>query len=132
MADFLERAQRAVEAGLAYARDHELRMTFVVVDRTTQPVAAARMDGARLGTWDIAVAKANTAFRFQSPTIELKGRIVPENRAAIQALMERIVFLGGGVPIAEDGELVGAIGASGGVEDQDVESAAACLAAFLR
>jgi uncharacterized protein GlcG (DUF336 family) len=128
--DFLERAQRAVEAGLVYAREHELKMTFVVVDGTTEPVAAARMDGARLGTWDIAVAKANTAFRFQSPTIDLKGRIVPENKAAIQALMSRIVFLGGGVPIVENGRVVGAIGASGGVEDQDVESAAACLSAF--
>ena len=130
MADFLERAQRAVEAGLAYAREHDLRMTFVVLDHTTEPVAAARMDGARLGTWDIAVAKANTAFRFQSPTIDLKDRIVPENKAAIQALMTRIVFLGGGVPILDAGVPIGAIGTSGGVEDQDVESAEACLAAF--
>jgi uncharacterized protein GlcG (DUF336 family) len=130
VADFLERAQRAVEAGLAYARERDLRMTFVVLDGTTEPVAAARMDGARLATWDIAVAKANTAFRFQSPTIELKGRIVPENKAAIQALMPRLVFLGGGVPIFEEGVLIGAIGTSGGVEDQDMESAEACLAAF--
>ena len=126
---FLALAQRAVEAGLAWAREREVRMTFVVMDVTGTVCAAARMDGSRTITYDIAVAKANTALAFQAPTAELAGRVKPENKIAIAQLAPRIAFLGGGVPIVRDGAIVGSIGASGGTEDQDVQCAAACLAA---
>ena len=127
---FLASAQRAVEAGLAWARERELRMTFVVLDVTGTVSAAARLDGARTITYEIALAKANTALAFQSSTAELAGRVKPENKIAIGQLAPRIAFLGGAVPVVRDGEVVGSIGASGGTEDQDIECAEACLAAF--
>src|SRR5439155_25921516 len=101
---FLERAQRAVEAGLAYAREHDLKMAFVVLDVTGTVCAAARMDGSRTIIYEIAVAKANTAREFQGSTIELKERIKPENKIAVAQLASRpIAFLGGGLPIVENG-----------------------------
>ena len=127
---FLALARRAVEAGLAWADEHGLRMTFVVLDVTGTVCAAARMDGSRTITYDIAVAKANTALAFQSSTAELAARVKPENKIAIGQLAPRIAFLGGGVPIEHDGAIVGSIGASGGSEDQDVACADACLAAI--
>ena len=131
MTAFLEAAQRAVEAGLAYARERELKMTIAVVDVTGTVSAAARIDGARTITYEIALAKANTALAFQAPTADLKERVKPENKVAIGQLSSRpIAFLGGGVPILRGGEVAGAIGASGGSEEQDVECALACLAAF--
>src|SRR6202040_3342453 len=87
---FLALAQRAVEAGLAWAREREVRMTFVVMDVTGTVCAAARMDGSRTITYDIAVAKANTALAFQAPTAELAGRVKPENKIAIAQLAPRI------------------------------------------
>jgi glc operon protein GlcG len=128
--DFLALAQRAVEAGLAWARERDLRMTFVVMDATATVCAAARMDGSRTITYDIAVAKANTALAFQASTADLATRVKPENKIAIGQLAPRIAFLGGAVPIVRDGTIVGSIGASGGNEDQDVECADACLAAI--
>jgi uncharacterized protein GlcG (DUF336 family) len=127
---FLEAAQRAVEAGLAYARERDLRMTVVVLDVAGLPAASARMDGARTISWDIALAKANTALRFQASTADLKERVKPENKVAIGALAPSIAFLGGGLPVARDGVVVGAIGASGASEDEDVECAEAALAAL--
>jgi glc operon protein GlcG len=127
---FLASAQRAVETGLAWARERELRMTFVVLDVTGTVCAAARMDGARTITYEIALAKANTALAFQSSTIELSGRVKPENKIAIGQLAPRIAFLGGAVPIVRDGAVVGSIGASGATEDEDVECVEACLAAI--
>jgi uncharacterized protein GlcG (DUF336 family) len=129
MEPFLDAAQRAVEAGLAYAREQGARMTIVVLDMTGTVCAAARMDGSRTITYEIALAKANTAREFQTSTGELKERVKPENKIAIAQLAPRIAFLGGGVPIARDGSVVGAIGASGGTEDQDVECAERALAA---
>jgi len=127
---FLERAQRAVAAGLSWAREHETLMTFVVMDVTGTVCAAARMDGSRPITYDIAVAKANTARSFHASTAELAGRVKPENKIAIGQLGDRIAFLGGGVPVGRAGAVIGAIGTSGGTEDQDVEAAEVCLAAF--
>jgi glc operon protein GlcG len=91
--------------------------------------AAARMDRSRTITYDIALAKANTALQFQDTTAALAGRVKPENKIAIGQLAPRIAFLGGAVPIVRDGEIIGSIGASGGTEDQDIECAEACLAA---
>jgi uncharacterized protein GlcG (DUF336 family) len=126
---FLDLAQRAVDAGLAWARERELRMTFVVMDVTGTVCAAARMDGSRTITYDIAVAKANTALAFQASTADLAGRVKPENKIAIGQVAPRIAFLGGAVPIVRDGVIIGSVAASGGTEDQDIESAEACLAA---
>lgn len=129
---FLELAQRAVEAGVAYAGERNLRMTIVVLDLTGTVCAAARMDGARTITYEIALAKANTARAFEASTAELKERVKPENKIAIGQIAPRIAFLGGGLPIVDEDRLIGALGASGGNEQQDIECAEVCLAAALR
>jgi uncharacterized protein GlcG (DUF336 family) len=129
---FLETAQRAVAAGIAYAREHDLRMTVLVMDVTGTVCAAARMDGSRTITYAIALAKANTAREFQAPTSELAARVKPENKIAIGQLAPNIAFLGGGAPIVVAGQLIGAIGTSGGNEEQDVECAERALAAVSR
>jgi uncharacterized protein GlcG (DUF336 family) len=127
---FLARAQRAVDAGLAWAQEQGTLMTFVVMDVTGTVCAAARMDGSRPITYEIAVAKANTARSFHASTADLAGRVKPENKIAIGQLADRIAFLGGGVPLVADGAVFGAIGVSGGTEDQDVDCAEVCLKAF--
>jgi uncharacterized protein GlcG (DUF336 family) len=126
---FLDLARRAVDAGLAYAREHDLRMTLVVMDVTGTICAAARMDRSRPITYAIAVAKANTARNFETSTAILAGRVKPENKIAIGQLGTDIAFLGGGVPLVRDGLVIGAIGASGASEDQDIECADVALAA---
>jgi uncharacterized protein GlcG (DUF336 family) len=127
---FLDLARRAVDAGLDYARSNELRMTLVVMDATGTVCAAARMDGSRPITYPIAVAKANAARMFQESTGALAGRVKPENKVAIGQLGQNVALLGGGVPIVRDGAVIGAIGASGGAEAQDVECADLALAAL--
>jgi uncharacterized protein GlcG (DUF336 family) len=126
---FLDLARTAVDAGLAYARERDLRMTMVVMDVTGTVCAAARMDRSRPITYQIAVAKANTARLFDTSTGVLAGRVKPENKIAIGQIGTDIAFLGGGVPIVRDGLTIGAIGASGGNEEQDIECADQALAA---
>jgi glc operon protein GlcG len=102
----------------------------LVMDVSGTVCAAARMDGSRTITYAIALAKANTAREFQSTTGELAARVKPENKVAIGQLAPNIAFLGGGVPIMRDGAVVGAIGTSGGTEQQDIECADLALAAI--
>jgi uncharacterized protein GlcG (DUF336 family) len=127
---FLDLARRAVDAGLDYAGVNDLRMTIVVMDATGTVCAAARMDGSRPITYAIAVAKANAARMFGESTGSLAARVKPENKIAIGQLGQNVAFLGGGVPIVRDGVTIGAIGASGGAEAQDVECAEGALAAL--
>jgi uncharacterized protein GlcG (DUF336 family) len=127
---FLDLSRRAVDAGLAYAAENGARMTVLVMDITGVICAAARMDRSRPITYQIAVAKANTARVFEASTADLAGRVKPENKIALGQLGRDIAFLGGGVPIVHDGLVVGAIGASGGTEDQDIACANAALAAI--
>jgi uncharacterized protein GlcG (DUF336 family) len=105
-------------------------MTLVDMDGTGTVCVAARMDHSRPITYAIAVAKANTARMFEASTGELAGRVKPENKIAIGQLGTDIAFLGGGVPIVREGVVVGAIGASGGAEDQDIECAELALGAI--
>jgi uncharacterized protein GlcG (DUF336 family) len=126
---FLDLARRAVDAGLQYAAERDLRMTMVVMDASGTICAAARMDRSRPITYAIAVAKANTARMFEASTGDLAGRVKPENKIAIGQLGTDIAFLGGGVPIVRDGIVIGAIGASGATEEQDVECAEVALGA---
>lgn len=123
---FLSTARAAIDAGLQWATENDLKLTFVAMDITGTVCAAARMDGSRTITYDIAVAKANTALAFQSATAELAARVKPENKIAIGQLAPRIAFLGGGIPLRKADVLVGSIGVSGGTEEQDVECAEAC------
>jgi uncharacterized protein GlcG (DUF336 family) len=127
---FLSKAQRAVDAGLAWAREHEARMTVLVMDATGTVCSAARMDGSRTITYEIALAKANTAREFGTSTADLARNVKPENKIAIGQVARRIAFLGGGLPIANEDGLLGAVAASGGTEDQDIECAAVALQAF--
>ena len=129
---FLEMAQRGVEAGVSYAVERKLKVAIVVMDLTGTVCAVARMDGARMITYEIALAKANAARAFEASTAELKERVKPENKIAISQVVPRIAFLGGGLPIVHEGQMIGALGASGGNEEQDIECAEACLAAALR
>lgn len=106
-------------------------MSFAVVDSGGHLVALARMDGAPFLTTEIATGKAYTAAAFKAPSAEVAKRF--EGRVQFTASIS-VVSHGrftpgmGGVPIVVDGEVVGAIGASGGTGEQDVAAVEAALA----
>ena len=56
-------------------------------------------------------------------------RVKPENKQALQAVEPDLMFVGGGVPIIVDGVIIGAVGVSGGSEDDDHACAGAGAAA---
>jgi glc operon protein GlcG len=89
------------------------------VDEAGHLVACDRMDAALWITPEIARAKANAAAAFRASTLELeerfnKGRLLFASNVATLGDV-RLVFGKGGVPIVEDGRIVGAVGVSGAV-----------------
>jgi uncharacterized protein GlcG (DUF336 family) len=107
-------------------------MNIAVVDEGNNLVAFQRMDGAWLGSIDIAQGKAYTARAFNMSTKELGPLCQPgEPLFGIHASNDgRLIIFAGGIPLERGGAVVGAIGVSGGSVEQDQEVAEAGAGAF--
>lgn len=128
----LERAQKIIEAGIAKAKRVGQPMNIAVVDAGANLTAFARMDGAWLGSIDIAINKAFTAKAFDLSTLEL-GRESQPGRQFFGIHVSnhgKIMIFAGGIPIKTNGEIVGAVGVSGGSGEQDHAVAEAVAAAW--
>ncbi len=114
------------------AQDMGACVNVAVVDAGGLLAAFLRMPGAPLHSVDIAIDKAYTAVSFGLPT-HLWAAALQEHSAAVRegiVLRPRFVAFGGGLPILEGGQRIGAIGVSGGSEAQDQAIAQAGLAAL--
>jgi uncharacterized protein GlcG (DUF336 family) len=107
-------------------------MNIAVVDDGNNLVAFERMDGAWLGSIDIAQGKAYTARAFNMSTKDLAPLCQSgQPLFGIHASNDgRLVIFPGGIPLQKDGEVVGAIGVSGGAVEQDHVVAEAGTEAF--
>ena len=117
----LQQAQQAVEAAHQKARELNLKMNIAVVDAGANLTAFARMDGAWLGSLDIAIKKAKTARYFDMPTGEL-GKLSQPGGSLYQIEVSNggLITFPGGLPIKDgSGTVIGAIGVSGSIVDND-------------
>jgi uncharacterized protein GlcG (DUF336 family) len=119
----LSRAQGAIAAAIAEAEKRGWALDLAVVDSGANLVAFARMDGAQLGSIAISEHKARTAVKFRRPTKAFEEGI-QKNDYKYQLTLDDIIASRGGIPLIEDGKLIGAIGCSGGAGSQDE---AACM-----
>jgi len=132
MALTLERAERFIAAAKAKAQERGWAMSFAVVDLAGNPVALARMDGARWLTAKVAQSKAFTSVTLRRTSAEVAelAQTRPQLFTSIAGLAgQPLLLAGGGLPLIIGGQLLGGVGASGGTEEQDIECASAGLAA---
>jgi uncharacterized protein GlcG (DUF336 family) len=128
----LEDARRVIAAGEECAREIGQPQNIAVVDAGGNLVSHVRMDGAWIGSVDIAINKAFTARAFDLPTAELAEDSQPGGQfyGIQESNKGRVVIFAGGVPLKRDGEVVGAVGVSGGDGEQDTAVAEAAAAAL--
>ena len=119
----LARAQAAIAAVTAEAEKHDWALNVAVVDSGANLVAFARMDGAQLGSIAISEHKARASVKFRRPTKVFEDGI-QKSDFKYQLSLDDIIASRGGIPLIEDGKLIGAIGCSGGAGSQDE---AACM-----
>ena len=124
-------AMKALAAAEAEAKKNNWFMVIAVVDSGSRLVAFSRMDGAQLGSIDIAMGKAMTANNLRRPTKDLQ-ELVGQGGPNLRLLAAPgVTPLEGGVPIIADGKVIGAIGVSGAASNQDAQCAMAGIAAAL-
>jgi len=127
----LAQADAAVAAAAAKAREIGVKMNIAVVDAGANLQAFARMDGAWLGSIDIAVRKARTARFFDMNTGDIGQLSQPGGSLfGIEHSNGGLITFPGGVPIrGQGGTVIGAIGVSGSVVENDHAVAQAGAAA---
>jgi uncharacterized protein GlcG (DUF336 family) len=128
----LAQAQAVVEAAIAASTDMGVLMDIAVVDAGANLKAFARMDGAWLGSIDIAIKKARTARFFNFPTGALGELSQPGGPLyQIEVSNGGLITFPGGVPLmGDDGSIIGAIGVSGSTVEDDHAVASAGAAAL--
>ncbi len=133
MADIsLDQAGAAVKAAIEKSNEMGVKMDIAVVDAGANLKAFARMDGAWLGSIDIAQIKARTARFFDMPTGAIGGLSQPGGPLYnIEHSNGGLITFPGGLPISNgDGEVIGAIGVSGSTVEDDHAVAEAGVAAI--
>lgn len=125
----LDTAQALIDRAHAHAVAIGVPMNIAVTDGGGHLLAFARMDGAILGSIDIALAKARTSVLFNGPSENLWEFCKPGGPApATEYTNGGLIPYAGGLPLHDDkGELIGAIGVSGGLPVQDGEVARIAL-----
>jgi uncharacterized protein GlcG (DUF336 family) len=113
------------------AETRDLSLAAAVVDTAGHVLASQRMDGTALGAMQLALGKAYTAAAWATPSGEFAQSTQPGGDDwGWNTTDARIVVYPGGIPLLVDGEIVGAIGASGGTAAEDEECVMAAASAL--
>ncbi|MCE5244434.1 MAG: heme-binding protein [Desulfobacteraceae bacterium] len=119
----LELAKKAAAAAAQEAADHEVNAVIAVVDTGGNLVYFERSDIVQWGSNEVAVHKARCSVAFKRPTKAFENAIAGGNTAFLT--LDGISAIEGGVPIVQNGKIIGAIGVSGGSWVQDGQIAQA-------
>ena len=130
----LQQATRVIERAKAAAAETGVPVIIAVLDPATNLKAFARMDGAVLGSIDIAIKKAKTAALFECNSEDVWEYCKPGAPAhGLELSNGGLAPFGGGIAIKDpNGKLMGAVGVSGGSVNQDQAIAQAAVTAAIR
>jgi len=115
-------AKKVAAAAAAKSVEMKINSVIAIVDTGGQLVYLERFDVVQWGSIDVAIHKAKASVQYKRATLSLENAV----KANIQYLtLDGISAIEGGVPIVEDGKIIGAIGVSGGSAVQDGQVAGA-------
>ena len=123
-------AKKLASAAIAEARKNNWRMAIAIVDPAGELVYFERIDGTQYASNSLALDKAQASARYKRPTKAFQDAIAKGGVEMRFLGMRGVMPAEGGVPIVIGGNLVGAIGVSGGTGAQDEQVAEAAVAAM--
>lgn len=128
----LNDAKKIVEAGKKKAEEMKKDFVLAVVNSEGNLILEEKMDNAIFASIEIALKKAYTAAALKIETSELAKLVQPNGSLYGLHTDQRYVVFGGGSLLKKNGEIVGAVGVSGGTVDEDMTVAKACVEAFCK
>ena len=126
----LEVAKQIAAAAEAEAARNKWTMVIAIVDDGGHLLYLERMDETQIGSVEVATQKAQTAVRFKRPSKALEDAVAGGRNAVLR--LPGAIPVEGGVPIAVDGKIIGAIGVSGATSQQDGQVAKAGVDALAK
>jgi uncharacterized protein GlcG (DUF336 family) len=125
----LQDAKRLLEEAEAEAARRGINVSAAVVDAHGDLLAVWRMEGSLVFTPHVAYGKAKASAVLRVPSDAYVEAAESPAFVFINELNHSdLVFMAGGLPIVRDGSVIGALGVSGGLPEEDAEIAAAALA----
>ncbi|HUQ75489.1 MAG TPA: heme-binding protein [Burkholderiales bacterium] len=112
-----ERAVQAMNAAIVESQKRGWKLNIAVVDSGANIVSFARMNGAQIGSIAISEHKARAAVKFRRETKAFEAGVQAGNNYLIT--LDDVIASRGGIPIMDGGQMIGAIGCSGGTGSQD-------------
>ena len=125
-----ELAQKAVEAGARKSRELNEPSALAITDAAGDLLAFLRVDDASISTLRIAQSKAYTSACLRSPTHQWMELVQPgQPLFGLEHTSAGLpyIFFGGGLPVSDGRQVIGAVGVSGGPAQTDIEIAKAML-----
>ncbi len=121
----LQDAKAAAAPAVAEARKNNWTMAIAIVDPAGNLVYFEKMDGTQTGSVSVALDKARSAALFKRPTKAFQDVVAAGGDGLRLLGLNGAVPIEGGIPIVKGGNIVGAIGVSGGTSAQDGQCAKA-------
>lgn len=125
----LKMAKEILEKAEKKAESINVPVVIAIVDDGGNLIAQHRMDNSILISITVAFNKAYTAIALKMPTEKLHDLVLPGKPLyGLENIGDgKLCIIGGGIPIISNGNIIGAIGVSGGSVDEDIQIAQAAL-----
>ncbi len=114
----LAHAKQVIAAAEKEAKSRGWAMNIAVLDSGANLVAFERMDGAQLGSIAIAEHKGRAAVKYRRETKAFEMGIQQAHFEYLMTL-DDVIASRGGIPLVQNGKIIGSIGCSGGTGSQD-------------
>jgi len=124
----LEVAEKVAAAAEAEAKKRNATVVIVVVDDGGYPIVLKRLNDTQVASVDVGIGKARTAAIFRRPSGVFEEQIRSGRVASL--VLPGATPLQGGLPLAYEGKVIGAIGVSGNTPQEDEDIALAGVKAF--
>ena len=121
----LEAAKKVAAAAQAEAARNHWLMTVAVVDPAGNLVYYERTDNSQWASAKVAIEKARSAAIYKRPTKAFQDALAKGGANTRILALDGAVPVEGGVPLISDGKIIGAIGVSGDLSENDAQCAGA-------
>ncbi len=126
----LETAKKLISAVEERAKEQGKHAVIAVCNPEGNPIAVHVMDGAFLVSYEVAVKKAYTTVAVKMSTMELSALCQPGGTFYGLQALDKVITFGGGIPLYQNGVIVGGLGVSGGTGEEDHDLALYGAAVF--